>query len=72
MVQTVIGWLLAIVAVAGFIAGPNTAAQIASNSLSTIGITAGALVGGAGSLIHGFNSARSQSAGTTHHHHKHG
>lgn len=58
LIAMVIGWTLAVVAAVGLVAGAPQAAHVAGNAMSTIGITAGALVGGASSLIKGFQNAR--------------
>lgn len=50
----VFGWMVAVVAVVSFISGPAAAASIAGNSLGTVGMTAGAIVGGADDLFNGF------------------
>jgi hypothetical protein len=57
----IFGGLVALVAVVALISGPQSAATIAGKGLATIGITAGAIVGGAGSLIEGFNLAKGAS-----------
>lgn len=53
------GWLVAIVAVAGYLVGPDAAASIAGNSMRTVGITAGAVIGGLDDAMGGFNAANS-------------
>lgn len=59
---TIFGWLAGIVAVVGFVAGPNAAVHTAGNGLGTIGITAGALAGGVGDMVSGFQLARKEAA----------
>lgn len=58
LATTIFGWIAAIVAAVAFVAGPAQAATIAGQALSTIGITAGALFGGADNLMAGFNAAK--------------
>jgi hypothetical protein len=59
---TIFGWLAGIVAVVAFVAGPTAAVHIAGNGLGTIGITAGALAGGVGDMVSGFELARTAAA----------
>lgn len=60
---TIFGWLTALVAVVSLVAGPNQAASIAGTGLSTVGITAGALIGGLDELTKGFSNAKNASDG---------
>jgi hypothetical protein len=54
----VVTWLLGIVAAVGLVAGAPAAARIAGNSMGTIGITAGAVLGGFDEATSGFQAAR--------------
>ena len=57
----VFGWMLVAVAVVAFMSGAPAAAKIAGNSLGTVGITIGAIVGGTDDLFDGYNAAKKAS-----------
>jgi hypothetical protein len=54
----VVTWIIGIVAAVGLVAGPAAAARIAGNSMGTIGITGGAILGGFDEATTGFQAAR--------------
>ena len=52
---------VAAIAAIGYLGGTSAAVNVAGNTASTVGITAGALIGGADNLIAGFKAAKSVS-----------
>jgi hypothetical protein len=54
----IFGGLVAVVAVVALVSSPTDAANIAAKGALTIGITAGAIVGGVDELISGFQVAK--------------